>query len=992
MNLIAGCNLLFEEFISVSLSLRVSGLMQRSAIVFLGLGALAGAVSSAQTAPQLLPYTAKLLAGNGATATFTPGQFCPVAGAPYTATDKYGDGCLATEVQLGSTYGGPRDAAVDTYGNVFFADYSDGLIRRIDVVTGIITAVAGSATLTASPTTGAACSTAATTPKSTDILGDGCLGNQVKLGRPGGIAFDTAGNLYFSDTYNYNVRKLAATTGYLLYSTITNTGSGYTAAPTVTFSAPPSGSTATGTAIVSAGGLVLGIFVTNPGSGYTAAPTVTFSAPASGTTATGFANIATGVPPTSATIILMDGDDGGTVSKYGYESNNGTLTSCTQTGAVCINPATQGYLDGPAGLAFDPNGNLYIAEYYDTAILAINTSAQSNTVTGVSIPAGTISKIAGAPSTANTMQASGASGLTVCPNGTGCNYGLFTSGSVANASVLDDPFGVTFDLAGDVYFANEYEDNIGIITNAGILNNFAGELGSLGKTLANTKRGVAGTFAIGSSFSVTADNYNPNANVYFPDSTNGFIWRVDGNAKNMYVVGGGATTVCAAATDAFGDGCPALQAIFSSNGTYGSSSASTASGVFGTHVDTYADLFVADQKNNLVREIASGTQFGVVGANQPVQTIELHFASGDSTASATYVLTTNTTNFSFGTLTCPAANSDGTTDCTLAVTATPTALGPFSSNLKVTSTNGTNNFLLTGIYEPSPKTRTVLTISTGSACPGATTVSTTLPITLTATLVSAGPIPGGTFNFYANGSSTPLNATPIATTNIGTASAPVYGAVLTYTFTTTGTYAITAKYSGDTYYITSTSTSASITTANPAVSLTPIPYMQSSVMPGQTALYSFTVNQTVYVGTINFTVTGLPANSTYTLSPNGGLTGAGCTVSNTVALSILTQQQTTVQPGGFGGTGSGPWQLIAISTGVLLALLVGLRRRSFSAGLRQICLVVVLLLIAGSTVACGKAVGTVLVPATPAGTYTITVTPVASSGTASAITFPLTVQ
>jgi hypothetical protein len=73
--------------------------------------------------------------------------------------------------------------------------------------------------------------------------------------------------------------------------TITAGGSGYTSAPTVTFAAPTSGVTATGTATIQ-NGAVISVTITNPGSGYTAAPTVTFSAPTSGTTATGTSSLA----------------------------------------------------------------------------------------------------------------------------------------------------------------------------------------------------------------------------------------------------------------------------------------------------------------------------------------------------------------------------------------------------------------------------------------------------------------------------------------------------------------------------------------------------------------------------------------------------------------------------------------------------------------------------------------------------------------------------
>ena len=71
--------------------------------------------------------------------------------------------------------------------------------------------------------------------------------------------------------------------------TITDPGNGYTADPTVTFSAPPpGGTTATGTAVRS--GSVDSVMITTVGSGYAAVPTVTFRPPpAGGTTATGTA-------------------------------------------------------------------------------------------------------------------------------------------------------------------------------------------------------------------------------------------------------------------------------------------------------------------------------------------------------------------------------------------------------------------------------------------------------------------------------------------------------------------------------------------------------------------------------------------------------------------------------------------------------------------------------------------------------------------------------
>ena len=123
----------------------------------------------------------------------------------FTSTDAYGDGCLATEIQLV----GPRYATVDSAGNVFFSDYTNGLIRRVDVSTGVVTAVAGGAT--ASPAATAMCGTLI----STDARGDGCLGTAVKLSKPVGLAFSPAGDLYFGDVGYANVRKIAATGGLI---------------------------------------------------------------------------------------------------------------------------------------------------------------------------------------------------------------------------------------------------------------------------------------------------------------------------------------------------------------------------------------------------------------------------------------------------------------------------------------------------------------------------------------------------------------------------------------------------------------------------------------------------------------------------------------------------------------------------------------------------------------------------------------------------------
>jgi hypothetical protein len=74
--------------------------------------------------------------------------------------------------------------------------------------------------------------------------------------------------------------------------TVTNGGSGYTSAPTVTFTGGTGGSGAAGVAVLEAGSVV-GVIMTNRGAGYTGAPTIGFTGGA-GTGAAATANLAAG--------------------------------------------------------------------------------------------------------------------------------------------------------------------------------------------------------------------------------------------------------------------------------------------------------------------------------------------------------------------------------------------------------------------------------------------------------------------------------------------------------------------------------------------------------------------------------------------------------------------------------------------------------------------------------------------------------------------------
>jgi len=653
-------------------------------------------------------------------------------------------------------------------------------------------------------------------------------------------------------------------------------------------------------------------------------------------------------------------------------------------------------------------------EFYETVlVLNANLGATTpTTVMGVTIQPGFVQSIAGYKSGG-------------CTNGTastnGCSFGTYTSNTSALATTLDNPYGIALDSYGNAYVTDFYYGNVAQISAGASLVN-GGSSGYLNGTLVSTppptdyinsyagsdplshtyatpaasKRGIASTFPIGADYGVGTD---PTNNLYITDETNGYIWRVDGATQTMYTVGGGATPPALGAacsttfpgsaltsTDTFGDGCPATGASFGK--TY----------LFDVSADSTSDIFVADNGNYLYREIASGANFGNTGASQ-TNYLDIHFAAGDTPlTTGAYTITSGSSIFTVGNVSCTTnADSNATfgnsTDCVIAITAAPTATGAFSGTLTVKSTKvpaGTP-FALTGNFVQSPITRTSVATSSALGCSG-TIYATTTPVTLTAAITANGPTaPAGNIIFYANGVAL-APTTGVAVVNIGTTAAPVYGATLTYTFSTANAYTVTATYVSKTggYFAGSTSAGSSVTATAPTFTATALPYQEATVSPGQTALYSFTVATAVYTGTATFACSGLPANSACSFSPTS-VSGAGCSTSYTVAFSILTQAGTVAQTAGFGATGNGPWSMLAVFTGVVLALLIGVFRRRIPLRSGQLLMVIALLLAASGLTACGKAAGTQLTPATPAFNGNVTVTATGSDGTVSSFTVPLTV-
>ncbi|WP_412476534.1 T9SS type A sorting domain-containing protein [Flavobacterium sp. TBRC 19031] len=97
---------------------------------------------------------------------------------------------------------GPRAVCLDNNGYMYVADYTNNLIRKIELATNTVSTLAGS----------------------TVGFADG-VGTAAQFNGPSGICTDNNGNLYVTDYFNFKIRKIVIATGEV--STYTGSTFGY---------------------------------------------------------------------------------------------------------------------------------------------------------------------------------------------------------------------------------------------------------------------------------------------------------------------------------------------------------------------------------------------------------------------------------------------------------------------------------------------------------------------------------------------------------------------------------------------------------------------------------------------------------------------------------------------------------------------------------------------------------------------------------------------
>jgi hypothetical protein len=324
--------------------------------------------------------------------------------------------------------------------------------------------------------------------------GDNGLSTAASLSVPEAVAVDAAGNIYIADTFNYVIRKVAASTGFI--STVAGNGTqGYSGDG--------------GPATIAELYMPTGVAVDAVGNIY-------------------FADNQRIRKVTASTGIIMTVAGSGT---QGYSGDGG--------------PATSAELNWPWAVAVDAAGNIYF------------TDTDNQRIRKVVVLTGIITTVAG----------------TGTPGYSG-------DGGPATSAELNSPFGIAADAAGNIYFADYFNNRARKV---------AASTGDISTVAGNGTQGFSGDGATATS----AEMYYPTSvavdtvgNIYIADDVNDRIRKVTALTGIIQTVAGTGSTGYS------GDGGPATGGeLF---------------WPYGVAVDTSGNIYVADKDNNRIRAVGSG--------------------------------------------------------------------------------------------------------------------------------------------------------------------------------------------------------------------------------------------------------------------------------------------------------------------------------------------------------------------------------------------------
>lgn len=469
----------------------------------------------------------------------------------------------------------PADIAIDKDGNIYIADAGNSRIRRIDADLSIIRTVAGNG--------------------ENGFAGDGGPATEAVLNEPYGVAVDAGGNIYISDTANSCVRLVKASTG--LISTL----------------AGVAGSAGFG----GENGLASEAFLNRP----------------TGLVVTGDGDL----------FIADTGNHRVRVVVRSGEESPAMIYTTAGSGAIDYMdgevPAVAGRLDAPRGITLDQNGDLLVADTFASRVRLIDTSTGLiKTIVGLARaedigdggsaldaslqrPVQTLVDSKGQifilDSFMNRVRRVLLDGrIETYAGREGYAYG--GDGGPANEAIFNVPYGMAFDLKGNLLIADtgnhlirRIDATTGIIeTIAGTgTAGFAGDGGQARAALFNEPTSVAVDTA---------------GNIYVGDGSNRRIRRIDAATGIVTTIAGRGEPPASILPNNDDDNLPALLAtlsrfigamVFDSNGEM----------IF---TDTYHNRICRIDKAGIFHVISGSGNYLSFGDGGPARDASLHEPTG----------------------------------------------------------------------------------------------------------------------------------------------------------------------------------------------------------------------------------------------------------------------------------------------------------------------------------------------------------------------------
>ncbi|MFN8040870.1 MAG: fibronectin type III domain-containing protein [Acidimicrobiales bacterium] len=495
-----------------------------------------------------------------------------------TGTQGYsGDGGSATAASLS----GPSALTASPGGDVFFFDSGNHRVRRISA--GTISTVVGNG--------------------SAGFSGDGGAATAASIDFITQLALDGSGNLYLADGNQRRVRKVTGGTittvagnGSATFSgdggaatsagldsvggiTVDNSGSLYLSSQTRVRKVT------SGTITTIAGG---------PTSGF---------AGDGGPAATAQLSMASALSAAGSGLYLLD------ANRVRRIDTGGTITTVVGNGSAAFSgdngSATTAQLDTPQGITFDPSGNLYVADASNDRVRRITPAGTITTVAGSGSSGfsgdgaqATSAKLRGpadvAVDAAGNLYIADAgndrvrkvtpAGVISTVAGTGA-FGSSGDGGPAAAATFRAVDGVAVDTSGNLYIADGIDHRIRKVAPGGTITTFAGT-GTAGYS---GDGGPATAAALNHPVAVDTDAAG---NVYISDGNNARIRRVAPAGTITTVAGNGS---------------------FGFSGDNGAATAAALANPSGVAFDATGAMYVADSSNYRVRRVANGTISTVAG-------------------------------------------------------------------------------------------------------------------------------------------------------------------------------------------------------------------------------------------------------------------------------------------------------------------------------------------------------------------------------------------